>query len=129
MEPGAETLYAYANRRRREITEGVNGGSGRIVPVTIAAGTFPFPIDATTRNAIASAATATTLAGGDAYTVPSWLLPTGRFITLDATAIVVVALAISVAFQAVFSAQAAAFAGIADGSVTTHEAVDAILGS
>lgn len=125
----AEDLFAYANRRRKEIAEGAGAQPGRLVPVTIASGTYRFPIDATTRAALGDAAFQTTLPGGESYRIESWLLPTGAFIAMDATSIMTVAKAVAADFQAVFDAQRQAFAAILSGTATTRADVDAILGS
>lgn len=123
-----ETLLAYANRRRKEITEGVDGNLGRLIQVTIPSGKYPVPIDATTRAALGDAAFQTTLANGDGYSIPAWLLPTGAFVALDADDIMTFAKAVAAAFQDVFAAQKAAFTAIATGAATSTAQVDAILG-
>lgn len=125
--PAPADLLAYANRRRSEISEGVGGARGRLVPVTIVSGTYAFPIDATTRAAISAGALQTTLVGGDEYVIPDWLLPSGQFIELDAESIMTVAKAVSADFQALFTRQKKAFAAIAAGTATTTAQVEAIL--
>lgn len=126
--PATEALWLYANRRRREISEGVDGTAGRLIPVTLPGiGEISVPIDATTRAALGDAAFQTTLPGGEAYRIEAWLCPNGQFVALDAEAIMALATPVAAAFQSLFKAQARAAAGIADGTVTTREQVEAIL--
>ncbi|MWV22455.1 hypothetical protein FVE89_10680 [Methylobacterium sp. 2A] len=123
-----QTLAGYANAARKALSEGPGPGQfGRILQVTIASGTYPVPIDATTRSSLGDAAFETTLTNGDQYTIESWLLPTGQFISLDAPSIMTFAKACSAAFQALFNAQKQAVAGIVAGTITTKAQVDAIL--
>lgn len=121
-----ESLFAYAKRRRKEIVEGPGDGSnGRYIRIAISTGTRGFYLDLQARTSILGARTSLLLPEGDSYKIEKWFYPDGTSEPLVGMDIERAALFVGQVFQATFTTLSTVVAGIAAGTVTTRDQVDA----
>jgi len=118
--PSAAELVAFVKAKRAEIVD------TRLIPVVAADGVeYPLPIEIQTRTALTAGRVQVGIKPD--YKIRSWTFVDGRVKVLEGPDIITFSDAADAAFQHVFDQQALCLAGIADGSITTTAAIDALL--